>query len=212
MKRTLLSLALAATALSPMLATAASSVQMKVAGTIYPAACDISMPGGTTIDYGRIASATLNKDTVTKIGDDVRAKVAVTCNAPTLFAIKSSDARAATKIAVAGSSPATLFGLGKSGSVNIGAYSINLVDPIDDAGKRPRVLSTPVGSTVATATALVTPGELVSFGEESGVKYAAHKSVTADMKFTTYIEKASALPLKGDIKLDGLATFELVYM
>ncbi|MVW79079.1 DUF1120 domain-containing protein [Bordetella sp. 02P26C-1] len=211
MKRTFLSLALAATALSPMLATAASSVQMKVTGTIFPASCQITMPGGTTVDYGRIASGSLNQDKVTELGNDVRANIQVSCDAPTLFLIKPTDARSGTAITSTGKSSIDLYGLGQAGGVNVGAYTVTFVNPKGD-GKAINVLRLDSPEKTPAKLAEVAANKFSAFGDGSGSEVVPYKLVTTDVKIATYIEKASALPLKGEIKLDGLTTFELVYL
>ncbi|MVW72523.1 DUF1120 domain-containing protein [Bordetella sp. 15P40C-2] len=211
MKRTLLSLALAATALSPMLATAASSVQMKVTGTIFPASCEITMPGGTTVDYGKIASGSLSQDKATLLGDDVRANIQVSCDAPTMFAIKPTDARSGTAIASTGKDSTYLYGLGQAGGVNVGAYTVSFVNAKGD-GKTVNVIRMDESGKNPAKFAEVLPNKLSGFGDGSGSEVVPHKLVTTDVKMATYVEKASALPLTGDIKLDGLTTFELVYL
>jgi len=211
MKRTLLSLMIATAAATPMLASAASSVQLKITGTIVPASCAITMPGGTTVDYGKIASDKLNKDTPTTLGDDVRTKLQVSCDAPTLFAIKTTDERADSKTAVAGISNDDAFGLGKTGSANIGAYSLSFVNTIAD-GKTVNVLRTTIGGNSFLRVAQAQPNALMASGDGSGNVPVAYKTVATDVKLKTLIQKASDLPLDKEIKIDGLATFEVVYL
>ncbi|WP_368643578.1 DUF1120 domain-containing protein [Castellaniella ginsengisoli] len=211
MKRTLLSLMIATSAATPMLANAASSVQLKVTGTIVPASCSITMPGGTTIDYGKIASDTLKKDAPTMIGDDVRAKLQVSCDAPTLFAIKTTDERAGSAITGTGEATDVLFGLGKTGSTDIGAYRISLVN-VNADGKTVNVLRKAIGDTSYAKLAEMRPGAISAFGDGSNAVPVAYKNVTADLSLKTYVQKASALPLKQEVKFDGQTTFEVVYL
>ncbi|WP_368648936.1 DUF1120 domain-containing protein [Castellaniella ginsengisoli] len=211
MKRTLLSLMIATSAATPMLANAASSVQLRVTGSIVPASCSITMPGGTTIDYGKIASDTLEKDAPTVIGDDVRAKLQVSCDAPTLFAIKTTDERAGSAITGTGVPNNAFFGLGKTGSTNIGAYRISLVN-VNADGKTVNVLRKAIGSTSYAKFAEMRPDEISAFGDGSNAVPVAYKNVTADLSLKTYVQKASALPLKQEVKFDGQTTFEVVYL
>lgn len=212
MKCALASFVLASIALSPMPASAATSVQLKVTGAIVPASCGITMPGGTIVDYGRIDPNFLNKDNVTIIGDDIRAKMQVTCDSPMLFAIRPTDERAATKISVPGVQPSDLFGLGRAGNVNIGAYKVRLFFPlaegvlvnivrIGSSGKFPQfnndiIPNQEFGFTANVASTVITP----------------YKDVIAEVVLTTYVNKTSALPMNREVKLDGLATFELIYL
>ncbi|WP_368642654.1 DUF1120 domain-containing protein [Castellaniella ginsengisoli] len=211
MKRTLLSLMIATSAATPMLANAASSVQLKVTGSIVPASCSITMPGGTTIDYGTITSDTLKKDAPTMIGDDVRAKLQVSCDAPTLFAIKTTDERAGSAITGTGEATEILFGLGKTGATDIGAYRISLVNVSGD-GKTVNVLRKATGETSYAKFAQAQPGAISAFGDGSNAVPVAYKNVTADLSLKTYVQKASALPLKQEVKFDGQTTFEVVYL
>ncbi|WP_368642653.1 DUF1120 domain-containing protein [Castellaniella ginsengisoli] len=211
MKRTLLSLMIATSAATPMLANAASSVQLRVTGSIVPASCSITMPGGTTIDYGTITSDKLTKDAPTVIGDDVRAKLQVSCDAPTLFAIKATDERAGSAITGTGEATEILFGLGKTGATDIGAYRISL-DNVSGDGKIVNVLRSSVGSSTFIKNAQAQPGAISAFGDGSNAVPVAYKNVTADLSLKTYVQKASALPLKQEVKFDGQTTFEVVYL
>ncbi|WP_368643577.1 DUF1120 domain-containing protein [Castellaniella ginsengisoli] len=211
MKRTLLSLMIATSAATPVLANAASSAQLKITGSIVPASCSITMPGGTTIDYGKIASDTLKKDVPTVIGDGVRAKLQVSCDAPTLFAIKTTDERAGSAITGTSDPTDVLFGLGKTGSTNIGAYRISLVNVSAD-GKIVNVLRGSVGGSTFIKNAQAQPGAISAFGDGNNAVPVAYKAVTADLSLKTYVQKASALPLKQEVKFDGQTTFEVVYL
>lgn len=214
MKRTLLSVMIAATAATPMLTQAASSIQFTVTGALVPSTCDITMPGGSTINYGKIASDTLKTDETTQIGGDMHTSIRVACAAPTLFAITPIDVRAASKITVAGQTDAALFGLGTVDDKKIGAYTVDFTNATTADGKTLTVLRTAdiSGKANLQASANVYPNQLSGFAEASGNAFTAYKDVTTDVSVKAYIQKASELPLTKNIPLDGLATFEVRYL
>jgi len=67
-------------------AIAADSVEVKVIGTIVPAACTPSIVGGATIDYGTIKSSTLTADNYTLLPVK-HLDLAITCDAPAKVAL-----------------------------------------------------------------------------------------------------------------------------
>lgn len=127
-----------ATVATPILAQAASSIQLRVIGTVALPSCDITAPDGAAIKYGKIASDTLKTHETTPIGN-AHTSIRINCYAPTLFAIKPTDARAASKITVAGLSDYLLYGLGTIDGKKIGAYTIDFTNAIAD-GKPTSIL------------------------------------------------------------------------
>lgn len=168
------------------------------------------MPGGTTIDYGKIASDTLNKDAPTALGNEY-ARIQVSCDAPTLFAIKPTDERAGSAITGTGVPTDAFFGLGKTGSTNIGAYKLTLVNSNTD-GKPLYGMRKAIGDTSYKLLTELQPGAITAFSDRNVVVPAAFKNVTSTILLNTYIQKASALPLDKEIKFDGLATLEVTYL
>ncbi|WP_368643576.1 DUF1120 domain-containing protein [Castellaniella ginsengisoli] len=207
MKRTLLSLLIATTAATPMLANAASSAQLKVTGSIAPASCSIAMPGGATIDLGKIASDTLEKDDVTLL-EPKSNKLQVSCDAPTLFAIKTTDERAGTNSFLSNDS----YGLGTVGSIKIGYYIIQLTQAVADGKTVPVLRQSRAGSTSYEKNPGARLDRLMAFGAGNGLIPTAYKDLAVNIKLLPRIAQASTLPLNKEIKLDGLVTLELVYL
>ncbi|WP_368639856.1 DUF1120 domain-containing protein [Castellaniella ginsengisoli] len=208
LKRALLSSLIATAAATPMLASAASSAQLKVTGTIAPAACSITMPGGATVDYGKIAASTLNATADTKIEEKIRAKVSITCSAPTLFAIKVTDERPGTAITRNGDTY-PLYGLGTQHNVKVGGYGLDLLNSQAD-GKSVSIMRKPAEAAdwETGPKTYAIPGSLLAFGGPA----VASTTANADIRVRTYVAPSRDLPLAEETPLDGLASFELVYL
>lgn len=173
----------------------------------------MSMLGGTTIDYGEMPASSLNKDKATVInGDTNEAQLHINCSAPTLFALKVTDERAGTEITVQNESPTSGFGLGKAADANIGRYVLSISGATADGKKVLANESDSKGQNIQ-GVALYKPNSYYVFtGPEVTPNLAPYQDLTATMKIRTWIAPISELPLTKTVKLDGLATFELVYL
>ena len=216
---TLAAVASVAAAMIAPIQASAESAQLRITGTIVPAACRPAFAGGGVIDYGTILASTLNPTAQTTLPDK-STQLTLTCDAPALFGFKVIDERAATADISLETIPNYLpnmkFGLGTADGKKIGAYSLQMTSQTSDAGP-----AHPIGSYDGGATwvALGTGGmggngnRLVAFAN-SATEYvpSAHTSITADIRVVTAIEPGSDLPLTRNIPLDGLSTFEVVYL
>ncbi|WP_277591583.1 DUF1120 domain-containing protein [Pseudomonas chlororaphis] len=206
---------LSAAALSSVNAYAAKA-ELKVIGTITPAACVPNFAGGATIDYGNIPAGTLNKTSKTDL--PLRSTtITITCDAPTTFYLKPADERAAT-VATGVLPPAatatTVFGLGAApGGANIGAYAISLTGGVADTGTTSRTQSTNGGASWAVWNGRLSNAgnQLIGFTNGTTALPAPHTTITADITVVPSIAPADTLPLTNDITLDGLSTIEVVY-
>lgn len=221
MNRTLLSLMIAATVATPILAQAASSIPLTITGTIVPASCSITMPGGTTIDNGVITANSLGLGTMDDITsfEGKNTSIRVACDAPTLFTIKPTDERAASTITwpyadgtVAGITQASLYGLGMiDDKRKIGAYFVNFISATAD-GKTLKVLRMDASGKNPQAANWAYPNRQSGFGDTTGNIVTTHKDVTINVQVRTVLRIPAKPPLDKEVQLDGLATFELIYM
>lgn len=203
-----LSLTLLLTGLSTINTYAAPSIEMKLTGTIVPESCDISMPSGNVVDYGRIGASELAQNGPTKIDESVRAQLQVTCQAPTNFTLKPIDARAGSALILGSKFPH--YGLGLVDGVKVGSYGMEIQHIVIDGqpGMMKRKMSNDT-TTTETATYAV-PNSFLSF-EIPTKPVAPIKHLTADVFLRTYVAQRSSLPLQKEVPLDGLSTFELFY-
>ncbi|GER10986.1 DUF1120 domain-containing protein [Variovorax boronicumulans] len=196
----------------------AESAELRITGTITPTACTLVFTGGGVVDYGKIPAKSLSPTAQTNLPEK-SIQLGMTCEAPVLFGFKVVDERAATAVTsletIAGHAANKKFGLGAVDGKKIGAYSLQLVSQTADDGPAVSLESGNGGATWVAFGQIGLVGDgskLVSFLTGSGTAPNAHTSVTADIRVVTAIDKGSNLPLTQQIPLDGLSTFELVYL
>ncbi|QQX56981.1 DUF1120 domain-containing protein [Pseudomonas chlororaphis] len=194
----------------------ATKAELRLIGTITPAACVPNFAGGATIDYGNIPAGTLNATTQTDLPIKTTT-INVTCDAPTTFYLKPADERAATVAAGVippGSTTLALYGLGSApGGANIGTYAVQLTGGVADTGTTSRTQSRDGGATWAVWNGRFANdgNQLIGFTNGANANPAPHTTVTADITVTASLAPANTLPLANDITLDGLTTVEVVY-
>lgn len=217
MKKLVALSALSAAMLSSMTAHAATA-ELKLIGTITPSACVPNFTGGSTINYGNIPASTLNAAAQTNLPDKTTT-ISVVCDAPVKFALRTLDERAATavnSIAFPGSFNTQKFGFGSApGGVNIGAYVLQMNNGTSDRGPVTRMASSDGGTTWNAWSGFVGNNGVSLVSWNDGVTpnvLGAHTSITADVSIFAAIDRASNLPLTSEIPIDGLATFEVVYL
>lgn len=202
-------------------ALAANSVDLRVTGTITPAACNISLAGGD-FAYGTIDGGTLNTNTSTTVSEMGGRTLDIICSGATQVAIKAIDNRMGS-IPVDQTS-GDLFGLGVDGAGNpIGFYQIKVIESLitvdgaagaikfsDDngatwlaGGELTHLQSSAKSSRIlapdfATASANSQPSPITS--------------ASIGIKVNPTIQPTSTLDISNDIALDGSATIELVYL
>ncbi|PIF78759.1 uncharacterized protein DUF1120 [Variovorax sp. 54] len=196
----------------------AESAELRITGTIVPSACKPSFAGGGVVDYGAMSAGSLNPTAQTTLADK-SIQLTLTCEASALFAFKVIDERAGTAVASLETIPtydaSSKFGLGAVDGKNIGAYSLQITNETADQGTTKHIHSADGGTTWSDfAGGMTVDGsQIVAFaGSATGTTPGPHTSVTADIRVVTAIDKGSNLPLTQRIPLDGLSTFELVYL
>jgi hypothetical protein len=218
MKKLLALSVLSVSMLSSVVAHAATA-ELKLVGTITPSACVPNFTGGSTINYGNIPAGSLNANAQTSL-PLAATKLSVVCDAPVKFAIKPFDERNATVatgvVPSAGVGVANNFGLGSApDGANIGAYTLQLTGETSDVGTTRRLSSGNAGATWALFGGYLSGSgnTLVAFSNGSNNSVpAAHTTVTADISISAAIDKSVNLPMADEIPIDGLATFEIVYL
>lgn len=218
MNKKLMVMSLLASALTvPVLATAATTADLKLIGTIVPAACAPNFTGGSTIDYGNIPAGTLNATAQTMLPEKTT-KLTVTCDAPVKFAFSFIDDRSATVVTslttISGAVNEAKMGLGAADNgAKIGAYSLEISNEVADTGTTRRLRSSDAGTTWAAFGGVMVPTYLYGFGDSAtAAAPSAHKSVSVDVRVVAAVDKASNLPITNQIKIDGLSTFEVKYL
>lgn len=202
--------------LAPVLASAATTADLKLIGTITPAACVPNFTGGSTIDYGNIAATSLGATAQTTLPDKTT-KLTVTCDAPVKFAFAVLDERSASAVTtlttVPGSNPQK-FGLGTADDGSkIGAYSMIISNETAGSGVARRLESTDSGTTWTPFSGIIREGSIIGFGNSAtATAPGAHTSIAVDLMVGAAIDKSSNLPITNEIKIDGLATFEVKYL
>ncbi|WP_241076810.1 DUF1120 domain-containing protein [Achromobacter xylosoxidans] len=215
-----LSLALAASMVS--FGAQAQSIDVRVIGTITPAACIPTLAGGGVVDYGNIAAATLNQTAATALPPHSIA-FAITCDAPTRVALRTLDNRASSvvpgviKIVNPGLTDSTAFGLGVGAGKNIGAFALQLepVDiTLDGSSAVTNMASADGGATWSGPFGgyARTDGAIMSWATTGSTVPTAFTTMAGTLDVYTAIDKAENLDLSNDVVLDGLATLELVYL
>ncbi|GKW03752.1 DUF1120 domain-containing protein [Pectobacterium odoriferum] len=213
----------------------AESIDVKVIGTITPAACKPALTGGGTIDYGVISPTSLNKDTYTVL-EEKQVDFSITCDAPAKVAVNAIGVKADTSTdAIDSTSGYKVFkgklfntasinvvGLGKSDNgENIGGYGIRFVPDSYTVDDQSSSLLVRQNSSDKWSTKTFDNGSLFNVSNKShqltwaakgGTTPIAFKAVAGKLGVQAYITRASALDLSKPVKLDGLTTLELVYL
>ncbi|POD99550.1 DUF1120 domain-containing protein [Pectobacterium odoriferum] len=213
----------------------AESIDIKVIGTITPAACKPALSGGGTIDYGVISPASLQKDTFTVL-EEKQVDFSITCDAPAKVAVHAIGVKADTvtdfvkngggydtfKGQLFQTKSVNVTGLGKSDSgKKIGGYGIRLVpDSYTVDGKSSSLLvrknlSDKWSNQVFDNGSLFnvsSKNHLLTWAEKGGTTPIAFKTVAGKLAVQAYITQTSALDLTKPVNLDGLTTLELIYL
>ncbi|MVW70699.1 DUF1120 domain-containing protein [Bordetella sp. 15P40C-2] len=217
MKRTLISLCLAAASLAPVLATANSSAQLQVTGTIKPEACNISS-SLAVVDLGETPFSKLNPDARTfldKQKEGIPFTLNLTCSEKTMVGFRVIDNRAGTASYLGWNVTIQkrLFGLGSVSGVPLGSYILDHLSGHVVDGE-----TATLGTCLKEASDCDLDGSLVP--NELKVLINVHRGVVVPFKSATInltvigvsIRNSDLLPKGRRLKLDGSATIELVYL
>lgn len=192
---------------------AADTAELKVTGTITPAACVPNFGGGGVVDFGKIASQSLSLTAATELPSKTVAYT-ITCDALTKTAFTFTDNRADT----ASITDANVFGLGKSGAANdkkTGYYKLYQVaaDLRGDGAAVDSIWSSDNGYGWARhGDGQVMRGRLNSYSKTGTLVPGAYMTVTGVIKVVATIAARNTLDLTEDVKLDGLTTITIKYV
>ncbi|SRR5471030_1645223 len=206
-------------------AMAANSVDVRVIGTITPAACTPTVSGGGVVDYGVIKASALSADAYTvlpvrqldfSVACDARIKAGwtVTNDRPGSVAGSTEEgsgyAESPVPLTVAG----FVAGLGLDGSTPIGGYAMSMSSATADGATVDTIGRSGATWLQNTASVMFTswPGIVHTAATTGTVVPVAFSNFSAKLNVQAYINKASALDLSKQILLDGQNTIEIVYL
>ncbi|AZE56899.1 Beta-fimbriae probable major subunit [Pseudomonas synxantha] len=224
-----------ATLVTTSLPVLGAPVDVRVIGSITPAACTPTVGGGGTIDYGHIHPSKLSSTDYTVLPEKTIA-LSITCDAPAKVAINAINGRPS-------SAAGAIEGLGGAGTGPIplggetGPYVVGL--GLTDDGKKIggyRLMydiasSTADGVNVANIWRFnfetdvhwlrsssnlyhrVAP-RYTSWSTETARPYlpVAATTFSATIKVHAYLNNTTELDISKPIVLDGLTTLELIYL
>ncbi len=195
---------------------AASSVDLRVTGTITPAACTPALSSGGIVDHGKISFQDLNPQGLTPL-PDATLILEVSCDAAALMAVKATDNRLGSAVPVYPSQPVELshFGLGLTSDGNkIGRYALK-TDNVSADGVARGVIESVTGETWLEAwTTVWQPGWMrtVNDGQGGAPLPVPLQNLKADLIVSTWIANRATLPSAEEIQIDGSATLDIVYL
>lgn len=209
----LLALMAAITAASAGHALAASSVELRAKGSITPSACMPLLANGGTVDYGKISASDLKASSNTLL-PVARLQLSVSCEAPTLVAVKSQDNRAGTSAEYDAALPN--FGLGLApGNVKIGWYTLKMTHATAD--ELPALLIESMDGQTwldAPENTIWQPNWMRTVNGASAVAPAPRPlmSMKMDVVVASTITHRKLLPVGVEIPIDGSATLDVIYL
>lgn len=230
-KVTTLSCALSLLAMLPGSLSAAPTAEIKIIGTIVPSACQLALTNNGLLDYGKIAASSLKKDAFTPLGT-LGMNINITCDAPMRVAIIAKSGRGASAvnkegglgemvdpgITLGGITPgkAIAAGLGVHNGVGIGGYAMAILPAAHEADNKAAKL---LASGNASGWAEANTAQPLLYGDTSyfswssdGKQPSSHTTFLAGLNIQPYINKTSELDVTKEVKLNGLATLELIYL
>jgi len=207
-------------------AHAAETADLAVQGMIRPSACNVSLSGNGTVDFGTISAQTLSETAATVLPART-ISLAVSCDAATAVGITTFDGRAGTADSVAGNAlpiganPNWQFGIGSVDGRNIGAFSLQrsaTSPPTADGNSAAQVYSDNNGSGWAAVTAgtdsmKVNGTRLHGWAASGENSPGSFSTITQPLRITLAIGRTGDLPaLTNSIPIDGLVTIALRYL
>ncbi|WP_244947219.1 DUF1120 domain-containing protein [Cronobacter turicensis] len=225
MKKTFLAIILAGMACHAM---AADSTDLTVKGVLVNAACTPTLDKNE-VNFGHIPLSNLDATNANQLGSkDVT--LTITCDSAMVMGWTTVDGRTDSlqtlSLTNAGADNSNVtdaaneYGLGKAGTVNIGAYSIAAktsgVTYDGTAGDLLEVDNVGNGNTTAwkkSTTGVTKPGTRTFTAAVSGeVAPKAFKVGIFPLKVTAAVQDTKTLNIAEDTDLDGLATISLSYI
>lgn len=207
---------------------AATSLDLKVSGSIVPPACTPTFAsGGGVVDFGNIRMATLSLTKDTALPDIKRVPVVITCQQPARFGLTFIDQR---KVSVKSTTvrPTNMnmdanLGLGvNSDNAKIGAYAMGIdEDTLKNKANQTRWVITNnggsnwMGSNTGDHYSPITGlgSTTYSFTADTATNVpSAEEQIKFDLVVGAVISDLTSLKVKDEVKLDGLTLISLVYL
>lgn len=232
-KFTTLSCAFSLLAILPASLAAAPAAELKVTGTIVPSACQLTLDNNGLVEYGKIPTTTLNRNTFTPLALKGM-YFNIKCEAPARVAILAKPARGVSAVNKDGAlgeladsgitlgginvpGKATAAGLGLHNSKGIGGYALVIHPTFHKADNKAVKLilsdNTVSWAGVSTIQPMFYESRTLHFSWSSdGKQPSSHTNFVGAFQIQAYINKSTELDLSKEVKLDGLATLELFYL
>jgi hypothetical protein len=217
--RNLFLIVAAAIAVSPMMASAAST-SLIVTGAITPTSCVPTFAGGTTVQLGNLSANDLNIAAQTNFPEkDITLSIACTAPAAVEFAV--TDGRGDTKAPGLIFSPTGFtgenlyYGLGTVDGVAIGGFGLRVGIPSADERAQQFLVRTPNNLNWRIPQSLMVSNAPVSYswGEDEVKGPIAARFHAFPMKVAAAVRPARDLPVTTDeYKVDGFVTFDVYYL
>ncbi|WP_295543337.1 DUF1120 domain-containing protein [uncultured Pseudacidovorax sp.] len=208
----------------------AATANLTVSGTITPEACAITLGSSGTVDYGALSAVTVKSYGVATSAYSAPPKTIalnVTCSAPTAVSLAWTDNRSSSVVNFDGvaANNTVRFGLGTSGTTNIGAYQLDFTGlqvsatasgtPAAPAGYLTRTTGTTGAWSAASGLTAqwVTPG--LSLGMKTSATDAtppAISTISGNLSVYSYFSKALVDSATSAITLNGQSTVTLEYI
>lgn len=194
---------------------AASNVDLSVVGKIIPSACTPTLSNGGIVDHGKIALQDFPSNNY-KVLPKVTIKLEVTCDAPVMMAVKSTDNRIGTAVPAypsPGQGELSRFGLGlASGGQKIGWYMLELGNAMAD--------DIPVGMIESWDGKVWLDAPTHSYWQPGWMRTAHDGSHTplpmtkfnTEVVVSTTLELRRSLPNAEETQIDGNATLDVIYL
>jgi type 1 fimbria pilin len=196
-------------------AQASTVAQLTVRGTITPAACNLSLTGSGTIDYGTIRSGELSQ-TAFNPREEKTTSLSVSCGTtPAKFGLKLTDLQAGSKVTGilgAGFTEAQNYGLGQVSGRRTGGYSVTLRDLRSSSTALFPIMRVGTGTWQNSDGKVTQAPTQYSWRSSTTVTPASIPQLTGTIAVKAVINKGQDLDLSRDITLDGRATLELSYI
>nr|WP_314528586.1 DUF1120 domain-containing protein [uncultured Pseudomonas sp.] len=196
---------------------AGRSRELRLQARFAPAACTPSLSNGGAVEFHKLSVMDLNVDKDTPL----RAQplvVTVNCDAPTRFSLRLQDNRQGS---ATGPADDTTYGLGLDAKQQkIGRYRL-LFDPArTTADNLPQLYRTDSASgalpwsSASPSPMAIAAGRHLGFSASAGSTSGpdAIQTLSASASLEAVLAPLNALDLGSDVRLDGAATLELIYL
>ncbi|MCU1717133.1 DUF1120 domain-containing protein [Pseudomonas sp. 5P_3.1_Bac2] len=189
---------------------AASTADLKVAGTIIPAACTPVFSGGGTVDFGKISAKDLSPTKLTALPRKFFTWT-ISCSAPTRIALSFKDNRPLL-ISSFDFNP-TNKPLGQ----NIGIYYLyqERQETLADGVAVDTIASSDSGAVWNKPTSALIHRDanwLFSFANKDTLTPTAFKNLSGKIRLDMEVRKTNDLDITKEIPIDGLATMTVTYL